>query len=231
MKGTTHALGGVVFMAGAALATNHIGDVPVWAYGLACASALVPDTDQHQTLLNRAYLLPVKVLTIPLWSAYGGTWPIAHRGRTHSFFGLAFYMCLVAFWFGLLVVAGAGMHRPLLLPWDMVFAAAGIGYLSHMALDLPNTKGVRLLYPLEVPVNFPPWRLLRFKTDSWRAELIVFVPMALWLMWFGVTYASEITKASVADHSFGNLLGFLGGLAGDGLRTLIQMLRDFLTSK
>ena len=231
MKGTTHALGGVAFMAAAALVTNNVGALPFWAYGLASVSALVPDTDQHQTLLNRSYLLPVKILTLPMWSAYGGQWKIAHRGRTHSFVGLAMYLALVAFWFGLLAIVGDAMHRPLVLPWPIIYASAGIGYLSHLAIDLPNTKGVSLLYPLPKKVNFPPWSVLRFKTDSWRAELIVFVPMALWVMWFAVTYLPQISSATTKDHSFGTLLSFFVGLGGDAMRGLIKLIRDFMTSK
>lgn len=142
MMGRTHALGGVAAFAATSLVlTPH--EPLVWGFVLASASALVPDADNDRgSLMNRPYLLPLKLATFPLW--YGAP----HRGRTHSLVGTLFYAAIILGW-SLALAALVGR----LLPgagWSQlqVVAAAGVGYLSHIVLDSFNLLGQTMLWPL-----------------------------------------------------------------------------------
>ena len=63
-----------------------------------------------------------------------GLFVSGHRGFMHSLFAAA--------WFSLTLGA---FCRPLMLPF-------GIGFVSHLLLDLPNKKGMRLFFPLRARI-------------------------------------------------------------------------------
>ena len=80
MMGPTHALGGAAALAAWTIVTGSADQTPAWAFAVAAGGALIPDADNDAgSLLNRAYLFPLKAMTLPLW--FGAP----HRGRTHSY--------------------------------------------------------------------------------------------------------------------------------------------------
>jgi len=211
MMGPTHAIGGVAALAGVALVTGNIEHVPVWAYAVAAGSALIPDADNDRgSMLNRPYLLPLKLMTTPLWMG------AAHRGRTHSLFGWGIYGVMVMAW-GLLFnylfgLAGVPVADQLNLnAWT---AAALCGYASHLFLDLFNIPGMLLLWPLPVRIYFPPWRAHgfipgRFQTSTWWEHVLINLPITAFIGWFFFLHASAVAAATASDSVMLRLPGAL----------------------
>jgi membrane-bound metal-dependent hydrolase YbcI (DUF457 family) len=219
MMGPTHVLGGVTALALYSVATNQVDHVPAWAYGLAAVSALVPDADNGRgSILNRPYLLPVKLLTYPIWMGQP-----AHRGRTHSILAtIAYTALIVAYAIGLDRVAG--IHTGL----EIVATAAAVGYASHLALDIVNIPGVALLWPLPVKILFPPWRAKafipgRFETGT-RWEWATFMTLVAVCGWHLIEHAPAIAGATKEDTTIRDLLG----ATTNGLVTLVAWFIEFL---
>lgn len=213
MRGVTHALGGAATLAAFTLATGEA--VPAWGYGLAALAALVPDADNGRgSILNRPHLLPAKLMTVPVW--YGAS----HRGRSHSLAGTAIFLAVLAAWAWAAGWAAAWAHvpNPFANPVPLL-VAGGLGYLSHIVLDLFNQKDEQLLWPL--PGGFrSPWGVSASGTADWllHGALVVF------LCWFGVSWAGAIAHASLADPATQRLPGFALALAGGAITALRGLL-------
>jgi len=212
MMGKTHALGGVVALATYAHVTGEVASIPAWGYAIAAGSALIPDADNGRgSILNRWYLYPLKILSLPLW----GPGNPRHRGRTHSLLSAAAWVGLAWFWFSiinlLLGAADAGFE----LPFTGVVAAAGLGYISHLLLDMFNIEPLQLLWPLPLDVGFPPWRARGFIPGRFRAGAsfwegtMLWLPMLAFLGWFVVEYGPLVVAATTSDGTLRDLIGLV----------------------
>lgn len=209
MMGHTHAIGGATALAGYAFVTGDVSHVPVWAFGWAAISALVPDADNAAgTILNRAYLLPMKVLTVPLW------WGATHRGRTHSLLGLLAYVAIIVGWLALLGLAAQSLALSMKLNINTILIASAVGYTSHLILDLVNLPGEQLLWPIQYAIFFPPNRAHgfvpgRFAAQSMIGGLFVSGGLFVFLSWWSVQNLQVVMNATAADHTMSQLFGFL----------------------
>jgi membrane-bound metal-dependent hydrolase YbcI (DUF457 family) len=202
MMGPTHALGGAAALATAAVVAGGPEHMPLWAFVLAAASALIPDADNHGgSLLSRPYLSPLKLMTMPLWMG------APHRGRTHSLFGLGAYGLIVLGWgllFNLgLASLGTGAPQINLAIW---VSAAAIGYASHLFLDLFNIPGMLLLWPLPMRIFFPSWRAHkffpgRFEPGTHWEHFAVELPLTIFVGWFTVANGVAVWRATLVDGS------------------------------
>jgi membrane-bound metal-dependent hydrolase YbcI (DUF457 family) len=218
MMGYTHAIGGATALAGYAFVTGDVAHAPLWAFGWATLSALVPDADNAAgSILNRIYLMPMKVLTVPLWAGRPGLplpWEEAHhRGRTHSLLGLLAYVAIIFGWLTLLTMAATNMNLSLQLNVTTIMIASAVGYASHLTLDLINLPGEQLLWPMQYAISFPPFRSHghfpgRFAASSVIGGLIVTGALFGFLSWWAVQNARDIFAATAADHTVSQLLGF-----------------------
>jgi membrane-bound metal-dependent hydrolase YbcI (DUF457 family) len=244
MMGPTHALGGAAALAAYTVVTGD-ARVSLLAFGLATISALVPDSDLEASKINQFPLSIAKWLSLPVWfnglrlhNSHGQFNPKfgrpAHRTRTHSLLFLAVYVAIVAFWLWLLQVLAIAVGHPLNAPESVYRAllfAAGIGYASHLALDLLNiSPGVQLLWPLPLGFVFPP--VGRFGAASTRSHLLVHLPLSAFLMWYAVSYWAVISAATRADPLASGLISVAFGVAGAlvaGFFNLIKLM-NILTS-
>ncbi len=183
--GRTHALGGVAALAATALVLPPDLAPAAWGFVLAAASALVPDADNDRgSLMNRPYLMPLKIATLPLW------WGAPHRGRTHSLLGLIAYTAMIVAW-GFAIEAAIGKVLPDLgLPTLFsIGLAAGVGYASHLFLDSFNLLGQTLLWPYPAKITFPIWRAHgfipgRFAAGSNWERYLTWPLLAAFTGWF-----------------------------------------------
>lgn len=134
MMGRSHAWTGV---AGALVLTGVSGQAdtaPIWGFGLAYFTSLLPDLDQHRSLASRHQInKPAHMLL----RHFG------HRRLTHSLLGLALFSLFI----GLLASLGEAFlpgHLSL-VGWTMAIA----GYASHIFADMFNKQGVQLFYPFK----------------------------------------------------------------------------------
>lgn len=76
------------------------------------------------------------------------TWPLVHRGLTHSLLALVCLSILAAAWARQRPLVGRRERRSAAnLDWR-VAAALCVGYLSHLVIDATSPLGVPLAYPL-----------------------------------------------------------------------------------
>ena len=200
MMGPTHALGGAAALAAWTIVTGSADQTPAWAFAVAAGGALIPDADNDAgSLLNRAYLFPLKAMTLPLW--FGAP----HRGRTHSIVGAGIFGLLVLLWtlfFNLLLGVGPGSAT---IPIEVMVVSALLGYLSHLLLDLLNIPGIQLLWPfLQEWIYFPPWRASamvpgRFDAGSWWERLAIWIPLVIFMGWYVVVYGAAVGIATAND--------------------------------
>lgn len=150
MLGRTHTAAGV--LCGLAV-LSQTGPVTVIDWGCGCMAAMLastlPDCDIYDERLETAALDVIKLSAFSFLYLFmkGGKfnpvmilvfagllwWGIAapHRGRTHSFVAMILYSaCFYAF-----------------IPDRRYTLCFGVAYLSHLALDLLNKKGEKLLWP------------------------------------------------------------------------------------
>jgi membrane-bound metal-dependent hydrolase YbcI (DUF457 family) len=224
MMGPTHALGGAAALAAYTVAT---GDerVSLLAFGLAALSALIPDSDLEASKINQFPLAIAKWMVLPIWfnglrlhNSHGQFNPKfgrpPHRGRTHSLPFLALYVAIVAFWLWLLQVVAIAVGHPLYAPevaYRALLFAAGIGYASHLVLDLLNiSPGERLLWPLPLTFVFPPTG--RFGANSTRAHLLIHLPLTAFLIWYAASYWGIISATTRADSLSSGLISVAIGV-------------------
>lgn len=222
MMGPTHALGGAAALAGYTLVTNQTDAIPLWSYGVAALGALVPDLDNtHGTILNRTHFFPLKWGTYPLWGRNPIWGKPGHRGMTHSIFGVALFAVIMLAWWWIIgaLVTNAGAEWT--VPLEAFLAGAVVGYISHIVLDMLNLTGVELLWPLPFRFFFPPWRVLRFGANSLRSEILVHIPMTLFMGWFLIENFGDVLHASATDDTFPGLLRATGQLISGLLSMLL----------
>ena len=214
MMGPTHVLGGAAALAAYTVAT---GDerVSLLAFGVAAISALIPDTDLKTSKINQWPLCIAKFMCFPIWmNPFGGGKGLTHRGRTHSLMFLALYVAIMAFWLWLLQVVAIEVGHPLHAPesaYRAIMFAAGIGYASHLALDLLNiSPGEQLLWPLPLTFVFPP--VGRFGAASTRAHILVHLPLSAFLIWYAASYWGVITATTKADPLTSGLVSVAVGI-------------------
>ena len=219
--GPTHILGGIAALGLVAATTGHTDAAPAWAFVVAGASALIPDADNDRgSMLNRPYLLPLKLMTWPLWH------DAAHRGRTHSILGTGAYGAIVLAW-GLLLNLLLALLAPdtgAAIPLMPLLVGALAGYVSHLVLDMFNIPGMLLLWPLRVRVFFPPWRAKgpmpgRFETGTMWEKLGVNTPLTLYIGWFVFAHGAQVGMATVSDKAFMAIPGAMLGALVDFLRS------------
>jgi len=169
MTGRTHDLAAVTTL------TGYVAMQPLLTISLAtgivtvCASiagALTPDIDQPTAHLW--HKIPAGSFIGKIISPLLGN----HRMISHSLLGLG--------------LAGWGMiyllryiHTFLLVNMTYVWWAFIFGYLSHLLMDSLTKEGVPWLFPIPVRIGFPPFKVLRFTTNSWGEKLIVFPGLVL----------------------------------------------------
>jgi membrane-bound metal-dependent hydrolase YbcI (DUF457 family) len=222
MMGPTHALGGAAALAAYTVVTGDTAAAPLWAFGLAGLSALLPDADNGQgSILNRIYLAPAKWLTFPMWI---GDPP--HRGRTHSLAWLGLYMLMLyALVYGISLVTGwAGTAVE--LPMRAILIAGALGYGSHLLLDSLNIPGQELFWPLDFRPTFPIWHAHgiipgRFGADSNWAHGLVHIPLTIFLSWFAVGYGAAVAGATLDDPLFNKAPDLIFGLLGAVVKVLV----------
>ena len=117
----THIIGGLAL----AIAVNKQlipleGMEFIYYYGSAVVGSLLPDLDHPKSWISSKTI----ILHYPFRK-------LGHRKATHSLF------------------AGGFLWAVLTLPFGINFVALGslLGYLSHLILDMLNSKGVPLFYP------------------------------------------------------------------------------------
>jgi len=237
MMGPTHALGGAAALAAFSVVT---GDerVSLLCFGVATASALIPDTDLPTSALSHFPLNIIKILAFPIWMnpfprrVNGHTEHLAHRGRTHSIPALAEYVVLLWFYLWALGQLSVAVGHPLVLSSAItraLLAAGGIGYASHIGLDLLNiSPGVQLLWPLPLRFVFPPFG--RFGADSMRAHYLIHIPLTIFLVWYGFQYGGLIWTATHADPLIGGLSGIAFGVIGALIQFGLNILRSMSVS-
>ena len=219
MMGPTHALGGAAALAAFTVVTGDV-KISLLCFGVAAASALIPDTDLPRSALSHFPLNIIKLLAYPIWMnpfptrTNGHAQHLAHRGRTHSIPFLVFYVALFYFYlWGLLQISVAVGH-PIVLTMAAqrgLLLAAAIGYASHLALDLLNiSPGEQLLWPLPLRFVFPPYG--RFGADSFRANYVIHLPLTIFLFWYFFQYKEQLFAATHADPLLGGLIGLAVGL-------------------
>lgn len=134
---------------------------------MAAVGALAPDID---------------LLVAPFgWDRYLGV----HEIGTHSILGA---LCCAALAATLARVAGGGRHRQLAV-------AAGIGSLSHLALDVLSGATIRLLWPVtDVRFSAP----LVAMGDPWLAGMLVIGFLFRWIPRSDPPFVARLTLVAVA---------------------------------
>ena len=147
MKGNTHLMGGAAagILSTQLLLTANTPEAPVAAailIGSSLVGSLFPDIDHPGSKIGKK----VKILSGTFSMIFG------HRKFCHSIWFLALLE-------GLLFAVGA----PVMAMWGF-----GIGYLSHIALDMLTVSGVQFLSP----VSDKNFRVLTLRTSSWHEILV-----------------------------------------------------------
>ncbi len=120
-----------------------IMEAPYWAYLPVAFGSILPDIDHSKAIIN-------KFLLFPLYWAFKG-----HRKITHSLLG---FMIMTAFAYFI-------AH---LVNWPIeVGLYFGIGYLSHIILDMLTPSGCPVFYPYKKKCN-----ILSIRTGSIGEYLI-----------------------------------------------------------
>jgi len=152
LTGRTHLGGGL--LAGAALAASMGVPPPLSILCVITAAfgAMLPDVDHPQSLISGWPFLGIisRILTIG----------IRHRGPTHSLPAIAALAAGV-------YLMGAPMP---------IVAAAALGGLSHLALDMLTASGVPLLWPLPYRFRIIP---------AWMNGLVWFLDGLVGIILFG----------------------------------------------
>jgi len=187
MRLATHAVGGAAFwLVGATLAGRPANLAGVAA---AAAAALAPEIDDASSLVGKL-AGPVSVWLETRWG---------HRGPTHSLLGLLVFLALTS---------------PLaIFGYWAIWAAAGVGYLSHLLLDAMTLDGILLFWPATFVAVIPGRDELRLDTEApnaHRRELVV----------FGVLFAIAAAFAPLSQ------LGITGALQR-ALGTMEETFNDY----
>lgn len=140
MNATTHAIFGVAALAGSFLITGE--QPPLYAYPVAVVAAWLPDVDNPRSRLGNGLSRrkdPIlNAISRPLsWALRATSFTlfrtVGHRTLTHSLLGVALFVALVS---------------PVATLSASLFVALVAGYVSHLAADALNTRGVPLLWPV-----------------------------------------------------------------------------------
>lgn len=146
----------------------------------AVLGALIPDLDHTKSTIGKFFPPIAKWLE----EKYG------HRTVTHSIWGWAVFTLVLGIVLILLHFLGFKAWSSGLINWRWI-AAFSIGYLSHLLIDMVNTRGVPLLWPEKI-------RFVIFKNPKYRIEsgakleilfglvLIILVFLALPLSKYGL---------------------------------------------
>lgn len=117
----THMIGGIALAGVAALGMIEVTGLDLFVYyGASIVGSLLPDIDHPKSWISQN--------TFGIYKLFKG---LGHRGATHSLFAV--------FMLEGILLALFGAH-PIVL-------GLGIGYFSHLLLDMLNPRGVPLAYP------------------------------------------------------------------------------------
>lgn len=137
-------------------------------YGVVALAARWPDVDQRVKWIGRLA---------------GG-----HRGCTHSClsifllvtFALVMTVSLPAF----LLTRHIVIQPSLLQEVVVIFKAIVVGWFLHLLADSLTRAGIPIFWPITLPVGFPPFAMLRFKTGSLLEEVVLWG--IIFLVGFGI---------------------------------------------
>jgi len=168
MKGTSHAAVGLLAGVTVAVVTwksKELLGIPIEPIAVvltSAAGALKADFDQKNSSGRRGYeFLWALAEKTPLVSKFFG-----HRGwATHSYWVPAFII-YIAF-----LLIGGGETKVSTIIGSLLIGSA-IGFISHCHLDVYNSKGAPLLFP--IPFKFS---LASVISDSWQEA--VFIPIVI----------------------------------------------------
>ena len=164
MLGRTHAITGVAAALAVAAVTHTTASVPLAAYGLAAACALLPDLDQDQALAT--HIRGIAPLHFVLKR-------FRHRRFTHSLLGVTI--------FGAAMITLWSIIALFLLPLSFAYPLMAIaGYISHLVADSFNKQGIQLFYPFS-PLGIEWWsvplpRAIRISTIHDAKEGLAITP-------------------------------------------------------
>ena len=129
---------------------------------VAVIGAMIPDIDHPKSLIGKLF----PFISIPLERKFG------HRTFTHSFAGaLVFTVMFAVVAFGIkLIPSQTPVSIGLVYRW---IAAFGIGFVSHLCLDMFNKQGSQLMWPNTGRDVIPKNIKYRLESGS-KAELYIF---------------------------------------------------------
>jgi membrane-bound metal-dependent hydrolase YbcI (DUF457 family) len=135
----------------------------------AMLASIVPDIDLPSSAMGRVF----RPFSVSLFNRFG------HRTITHS---------------ALAVIIAAIVFYPLvMIEIKSIYTAAIVGYLSHLVIDMNNTDGIVLTYPLPHRWIFPANMLYRFKVGEKGESILRGVLIALALLVTFLSFASPRT--------------------------------------
>ncbi|MCD7036042.1 metal-dependent hydrolase [Metabacillus sp. GX 13764] len=152
MTGKTHIIGGVATGLALAHFTNYD---PVLLTAAGALGGLIPDICHGGSKIGRKAPLLSKIIS----TLFG------HRTFTHSLLFLIIINSLLAAF----------------LPNGSIKAGILAGMISHIVLDAGTKKGIKLFYPLKIPVRLP----LTTRTGS-AAEQAVFALISAVAIYYGL---------------------------------------------
>lgn len=178
MTGKTHALGGLLFGAGASVA---ISANPVTAGTLMMAStvgALIPDIDHPSSIISRKIPIlswcyqGIALIDKGISKLFKKKYIAGHRGITHSIILYLFLAVLIA----------ALCNNPQLF---LLLEGIMLGAISHIVFDMFNPSGV----PILLPFSWHKWRLVPkkiaiptknfTKKGAWKENLFAIVVLII----------------------------------------------------
>ncbi|WP_107948111.1 metal-dependent hydrolase [Lysinibacillus parviboronicapiens] len=157
MQGNTHIVGGIT----ASLAFAQISnDNPFVLVGAGIVGALLPDICHGGSKIGRTFPIISKIVN----KLFG------HRSFTHSLLFLLLVMTM--------------LHS--FIPYDAITAGILVGMVSHILLDMGTKQGVKLFFPIKIPVRFP----LTTKTGG-KVEQVVLALLSGLSLYFGYEIISK----------------------------------------
>ena len=142
-------------------------------YSMVGFGALLPDIDNARSTMGQKFG----------WISKEIQHTFGHRTLFHSILGVIL---------GALIAVGAERLAEYLLASrgyivpvrvigasHIVFFAVVFGCIMHIAADALTLEGVPLLWPMRKYYGLPPYRSWRFRTGTWREQVIVYGFIAL----------------------------------------------------
>lgn len=160
MLGNTHIVGGIT----ASLAFSQFSNEnPFVLVGAGVIGALLPDICHGGSKIGRMFPMSSKIIN----KLFG------HRSFTHSLL----FLLLIA------------VSMDNFVPYRSLTVGILLGMASHLILDMGTKKGIKLFFPIKIPVRFP----LTIKTGS-KAEQVIFALLCMLSLYFGYEKLLDIVS-------------------------------------